>query len=62
MNDLYYAHRLAEELKLAERSMNEKERSVRLRACFLLCGLLDFQMEQHPARLAALARAGSKHG
>ena len=40
MNESYFKRRLMEELKAAEQSATEHERSGHLRGCYLLCSLL----------------------
>ena len=51
MNESYFARRLMEELRAAERSANEQERSGHLRGCYLLCTLLGLNLADGDRRV-----------
>ena len=50
MNEGYFKRRLMEELKAAERSATEHERSGHLRGCYLLCSLLGLNVADSDKR------------
>ena len=66
MNEGYFARRLMEELKAAERSATDQERSGHLRGCYLLCSLLGLNVADSDKRIrrkrrlvAAMKQRGS---
>ena len=56
MNEGYFARRLMEELKAAERSATEHERSGHLRGCYLLCSLLGLNVAEGERRVGRKRR------
>ena len=56
MNDGYFARRLMEELKAAERSATDHERSGHLRGCYLLCSLLGLNVAEREKRVRRKSR------
>ena len=51
MNEGYFKRRLMEELRAAERSATDHERSGHLRGCYLLCSLLGLNVAEREKRV-----------